>query len=72
METSLNRFMRYCLAAVIFLVICSVPFFIWEWARESSPSLWWVMGLSLIVWLPLTIWLGYLGFKMFIDSTAPR
>ena len=72
METPLNRLLRYFLATMIFLVVCSVPFFVWEWSREASPSLWWIMGLTLIAWLPLTIWLGIVGFRMFVDSTTPR
>ena len=70
MEPMTVKLLRYSIAGLIFVVIIGAPFVVWT--SSASQDLWWVMGLTMVVWLPAFAFLGFIAARMFIASTRPR
>jgi hypothetical protein len=59
------------LAIVAFAAIAGLPWLIWEGFRGRFESVWWLMGLSLIVWAPLSFFSG-IGVALKIIKVGSR
>jgi hypothetical protein len=80
--------LRRAIATILFLGIAYFPWYYWETARQvmrgerpegalgldaqGAASLWWLMGMGLIVWLPVTLAVAFLAARFFLSRTAKR
>jgi hypothetical protein len=75
---------RWTIAATIFAILAYLPWHYWETARhvmrhevsgrlgmdaQSAASIWWLMGISLIIWLPVSLLIAWGVSRAFLRLT---
>jgi hypothetical protein len=71
-----SRLLRGAMAAIIFAAVVAAPFAYWILQARALPygemqAFAMAMGLSMLVWGPLAIWLGLVLARAFLRRTAP-